>query len=136
MATMAIASVVFRSVLALLNHGTSTPACLPSFLGVGKFLPLLDADIAAHRPWRQVAEGSLAFKDLHFFVGQAVIVLGCVVMVVVTVVVSNFFVSLNPAYRAEARKYSNPVGDEDEQEDAHHQREEHAGTFPSGNSLS
>ena len=31
-ATIAIASVVFRSVFALLNHGTSIPACLPGCL--------------------------------------------------------------------------------------------------------
>ena len=104
MATIAMASVVFRSVFALRNHGTSTPACLPSFSDSGSSFHSLTLTLAPHRPWRQIAEGSLAFENLHLFMREAVVVLDRIVMVVVAVVVCDLFVSLNPAYRAESRE--------------------------------
>ena len=109
---------------------------LALFFGFGKLLPLLDADVTTNRPWRQIAEGSLTFEDLHLFVRETVVVLGRIVKVAVTVVVGNLFVGLNATYRAKARKYADPVGDEYEQEDAHHQWEEPSGAFASGDGLS
>ena len=105
MATIAIASVVLTSVLALRKNGTRIPACFP-FCGCSSHSSGGHVVIDGTEP--HVRESSIAFEDVDVQVGLVD------VLAFLLLVVDDLIYCLDPAYRAEAGENAQPVRGDDE----------------------